>query len=109
MTSTDALYVLAIDLGSGGPKVAIVSNRDQIVARTSGTTHTLFTPDGGGEQDPDEWWRVTGECVRRVVATGGVPLDRIAAVSCASQWSVTVPVDQRGRHLMNAVHWTDSR
>jgi xylulokinase len=109
MTSTDPTYVLAIDLGSGGPKVALVSDRGQIVARTSGTIRTIFTSDGGGEQDPDEWWRVTGECVRRVVGQGVVPVERVAAVSCASQWSVTVPVDQQGDHLMNAVHWTDSR
>ncbi len=109
MASTDATYVLAIDLGSGGPKVAIVSDRGQIVARTSGSIRTLFTPDGGGEQDPDQWWRVTGECVRRVLGQGAAPVNRVAAVSCASQWSVTVPVDEQGRHLMNAVHWTDSR
>jgi xylulokinase len=109
MASDKVTYVLAIDLGSGGPKVAIISDRGEMIARTSGTTHTTFTPDGGGEQDPGEWWRVTGECVRQVLRESSVAPDRVAAVSCASQWSVTVPVDQNGQHLMNAVHWTDSR
>ena len=103
------MYVLAIDLGSSGPKVALFSDRCQIAARTSARIATYFTTDGGGEQDPDEWWRSTTECVRRVLAEANVPAGQIAAVSVASQWSVTVPVDRDGRPLMNAVHWSDSR
>ena len=45
-------FVLAIDLGSGGPKVALFSARCEIIARASAKTSTIFTPDGGGEQDP---------------------------------------------------------
>jgi xylulokinase len=102
-------YVLAIDLGSSGPKVSLVSERCDLAARASAATATLNTPDGGGEQDPDEWWRAIGDCVRQVLQQARVPAERIVAVSCASQWSVTVPVDADGRHLMNAVHWSDSR
>jgi len=107
--SSGTEYVVAIDLGSSGPKVSLVSDRGELVARASGHTRTFTTPDGGGEQDPDQWWRVIGECVRRLVDERAVPRERIVAVSCASQWSVTVPVDRQGRHLANAIHWSDSR
>ena len=110
MTAPEATsYVLAIDLGSSGPKVALFSDRCQLVAQTSRTTSTFLTPDGGGEQDPAEWWQSTTDAVRDLVGRRLVPVERIVAVSCASQWSVTVPVDRQGRHLMNAIHWTDSR
>lgn len=109
MSSADAKYILAIDLGSSGPKVALVDQRAQIVARTSASVATQLTPDGGGEQDPDDWWRTTTACVRELMDHAGIGRQRIAAVSCASQWSVTVPIDRAGRHLMNAIHWTDSR
>jgi xylulokinase len=110
MTSSgETNYVLAIDLGSGGPKVALFSDRAELVARSSGTTSTTFTAGGGGEQDPGEWWQSITSCVREILGQRLVPLDRVIAVSCASQWSVTVPVDEQGRHLMNAVHWTDGR
>ncbi len=110
MTSlSDPAYVLAIDLGSSGPKVALFSQRGELVAQALANVATHFTSDGGGEQDPDQWWRTTTECVRTVLAEEAVPRERIVAVSCASQWSVTVPVDAGGRHLMNAVHWSDSR
>ncbi|REK19430.1 MAG: xylulose kinase [Planctomycetota bacterium] len=107
--AADADYVLAIDLGSSGPKVSLVSESGEIAASTSGHTATHTTPDGGSEQDPGQWWNVITECVHRLMSDRPVPVERIVAVSCASQWSVTVPVDREGRHLMNAVHWSDRR
>jgi len=49
--------VLAIDLGSGGPKVAVVSERGEILSSARGTVPTLFVDGGGAEQDPHDWWR----------------------------------------------------
>jgi xylulokinase len=108
-SQSDSAYVLAVDLGSSGPKVTLFSERGELVAQASSRVPTLFTPEGGGEQDPEQWWQSTTGCVQRIVAEQTVAAERIAAVSIASQWSVTVPVDRSGRHLMNAVHWTDSR
>lgn len=102
-------YVLAIDLGGGGPKAVILSEQGQLVASTSRRIQTFLTADGGGEQDPQEWWTSITSAAQEVVATCGVPVEDIIAVSIATQWSVTVPVDEQGNHLMNAVHWTDSR
>ncbi len=102
-------YLLAIDLGSSGPKVSLVSLSGELISHITGRTHTLTTVDGGGEQDPDEWWQVIRDCVRRLLNETQLPREQIIALSCATQWSVTVPVDRQGRHLMNAIHWSDSR
>ena len=107
--SSTLKYVLAIDLGSGGPKVVLLSERGELVASSSRRIETLLTADGGGEQDPDQWWQSITDAVRQVVTPRPVPIEDIIAVACTTQWSVTVPVDEQGRHLMNAVHWTDSR
>lgn len=101
--------VLAIDLGSGGPKAILLAESGELVATASRRIQTFLTPDGGGEQDPEEWWRSISDAAREVVRSGKVPAEDILAIAVATQWSVTVPVDERGRHLMNAVHWTDSR
>jgi xylulokinase len=102
-------HILAIDLGSSGPKVSLVAETGEIAASASARTATIHTPDGGGEQDPAGWWAAIERCVRAVVGERRVPAEQIVAVSCASQWSVTVPVDREGRHLMNAIHWSDMR
>jgi xylulokinase len=49
-------YVLAVDLGTGGPKVAVVSTSGRIVAHASEAVPLYLLDGGGAEQDPDEWW-----------------------------------------------------
>ncbi len=105
----DSICVLAVDLGSSGPKATLFTDRGQLLTKTQAHVPTIFTADGGGEQDPEAWWHAVDCCIRQIVDARHVSPEAIAAISIASQWSVTVPVDRQGRHLMNAVHWTDSR
>ncbi len=49
--------VLAIDLGTSGPKVALVAESGAVVASEYEPTRLILTDDGGVEQDPDDWWR----------------------------------------------------
>jgi xylulokinase len=101
--------ILAIDLGTGGPKVAIVSSDGEIVGHEFEATKLLLSDDGGAEQDPDDWWRALTVAARRLVERSVVSVTNIDAVSVTAQWSGTVAVDGSGRHLMNAVIWMDSR
>jgi xylulokinase len=107
--ASDERSVLAIDLGSGGPKVAIVTERGEILAHARGTVATLFVDGGGAEQNPFDWWQAVDQAVTTVLAQRQVDRSRIVAVSCTGQWSVIAPVDRNGQPLMNAVHWMDSR
>lgn len=102
-------YILAIDLGSSGPKVGIVDQDGQVIASAVERTTTKFLPNSGAEQDPHEWWRAISLAAQRVIKTANLPPEAIFAVTCTSQWSVTVPIDENGEPLMNAVHWMDSR
>ena len=105
----DERSVLAIDLGSGGPKVAVVAESGEIISNASDSISTIFVPGGGAEQNAHEWWRAVGKAVRAALSQSHVDPQKIVAVSCTGQWSVTVPVDRDGEPLMNAVHWMDSR
>jgi xylulokinase len=105
----DLRSVLAIDLGSGGPKVAVVDESGAILARGTESVSTIFVPGGGAEQDPHAWWRSVDKAVRTAISDPAVDRQKIVAVSCTGQWSVTAPVDRDGEPVMNAVHWMDSR
>ena len=48
--------MLAIDLGTGGPKVAVVSTAGRIVAHATERVSLQLLDGGGAEQDPHEWW-----------------------------------------------------
>lgn len=102
-------YILAIDLGSGGLKTAIVDDSGNVVASAEAPVTTHLLPDGGAEQDPDEWWQGARQTARQVLADAGIAPEHIAAVACDSQWSVAVPVDANGAPLMRAIHWMDTR
>jgi xylulokinase len=102
-------YVLAIDLGSGGPKAAVVSDTGEIMASAAEKAATNLLPHGGAEQSPDEWWTGARIAARKAVMDSGVLPGAIEAISCDSQWSVVVPIDEGGRPLMNAIHWLDTR
>ena len=102
-------YVLAIDLGSGGPKVALVDQDGLVVTSHSVETQIFILPEGGAEQDPHEWWSAVVEAAKKVIQAAALDARDIVAVSCTGQYSVIVPVDEQGDPLMNAVHWTDTR
>ena len=48
-------YALAIDLGSGGLKAAIVADSGEVVASAQEKITTYLLPRGGAEQDPADW------------------------------------------------------
>lgn len=102
-------YVLAIDLGTSGPKAAIVSEAGEIVARASEKVGVIFLPGGGAEQDANQWWECAKRAAQRALRESAVAARDIVAVSCDSQYSLVVPVDERLQPLMNAVHWLDTR
>lgn len=101
--------ILAIDLGTSGPKVALVSPQGSVLACEIGETEIILLPGGGAEQDPDVWWRAIIHTTRRLLAKSDLPVEKIKAIGCTAQWSGTVAVDENGRHLMNAIIWMDSR
>lgn len=105
----DATYTLAVDLGTGGPKVALVSMTGDVVGHEYETNELIFFPGGGVEQDPDDWWNAITTGAKRLIGRGLVPVDDIVAISITAQWMGTVAVDESGAHLANALIWMDSR
>jgi xylulokinase len=107
--SKDLKYVLAIDLGTGGPKAGVVDQNGNVVGSGTGVTPIYFLPNNGAEQDPHEWWGTSVAASRQAIKQAGVPKESIIAVSVTGQWGLIVPVDKNGEPLMRAVHWADTR
>jgi xylulokinase len=102
-------YILAIDLGTSGPKVALASADGKIIGWEFEKTDVLLLPNGGAEQNPDDWWQAVRTAAGRLLGKQLVPSKDIVSVNCTTQWSGTVAVDRDGNPLMNAVIWMDSR
>ncbi len=102
-------YVVAIDLGTSGPKVAVVSSEGIPVGTARAHVDTIHLADGGIEQDPDQIWESVVEATRAALATSEVDRGDVAAIICASQYSSIVPVDRDGRPTANMILWQDHR
>ncbi len=108
-TDRDDAYVLAVDLGTGGPKVAVLSADGRIVAHAFGPVGLELTEDGGAEQSPEDWWQAVVNSARQALAESGVAAERVVGIGCTSQWSGTVPVGDDGIAIGPAIIWMDSR
>jgi xylulokinase len=100
--------VLAIDLGTSGPKVALVSSAGEMLACVSEPTELHLLPGGGAEQAPADWWRAIVAATRRLWAQGHDPAG-VIAVCVTAQWAGTVAVDREGVPLHRAITWMDAR
>lgn len=72
-------------------------------------TPVFYSPGGGAEQNPDDWWNAIIESSRELVSRGSVPVDDIEAICCSSTFSSTVVIDKSGKAMMNSLTWLDSR
>jgi xylulokinase len=102
-------YVLTIDLGTSGPKVAIFTFDGSFVDGDFTPVDLNVLADGGVEQSPAAWWNGVVAASQRVMSRTSIPLDDIVAVAVTSQWSGTVPVDREGTPLHDAIIWMDAR
>src|SRR6185312_2717237 len=95
-------YVLTIDLGTSGPKVALFTLDGDYVDGEFTPVDLVLVGTHGVEQRPEDWWAGIGSAATRLWERVDVDPGDVAAVSVTSQWSGTVPVDADGHHLHNA-------
>jgi xylulokinase len=107
--SPDRTFVLAVDLGTGGPKAAVISAEGRIVAHAFETVPIALGADGAAEQSPLDWWGAIVRAARRALADSGVSPENIVGVGCTAQWSGTVAVDPEGAAIGPSIIWLDSR
>ncbi len=101
--------VLAVDLGTGGPKVGFVSLTGAVAWQDHVAVRSQWLPDEGAVQDADAWWEIICDAARRGIGSGDVRAEHIVAVSVTGQWASTVPVDDKGRPVGDCIMWMDKR
>ena len=102
-------WILAVDLGTGGPKTGAVTLGGELLAHARSTVHTRYLPGGGAVQDPAEWWDQIAKGVREVVGSGRVDPKSLAGVGITGQWGSTVPIGESGNAVGDCRLWADTR
>ena len=104
----DAELCLSIDLGSGGPKLALVTLAGDVLFHEVHHVATTFSDDGAATQDAEEWWAIIAASSRRLIASLDLA-DRVRAVAVTGMYACTVPVDANGRPCGPCLTWLDTR
>ena len=102
-------HILSIDLGTGGPKVALVADDGTIVASALRPVTTKMLGPDAAEQDPEQVWEAIVSAAKQVVHEAGQPASTILGVSCASQYFSIIPIDDVGLPVGNMLPWMDGR
>lgn len=100
---------LAVDLGTSGMKVALITLTGKVIGWESEPVHLIITPDGGAEQSPEEWWQAFLSAAGRLLKRQPDAGPRVSAVCCSTQGEGTLAVDSSGNALGNAILWMDMR
>ncbi|MBI1377040.1 MAG: carbohydrate kinase [Frankiales bacterium] len=102
-------WILAVDLGNGGPKVAVVGLDGEIRRIASRPVSVHVGLDGAATQDAAEWWDRVVEASAEAVAESGADRDALHAVAITGQWGSTVPVGADGTPVGEVLLWADTR
>jgi xylulokinase len=109
MTDGHEPLCLAIDLGTGGLKVGVVSLEGRVAAQELHAVSTDYGAGGAATQDAGAWWRSISDAARRILSREDIRAHDVSAVAVTGQWSSTVPVDANGVPTGPCVMWMDSR
>ena len=106
-------YVIAYDIGTTGLKTCIfkIDRTIELVSSDNNSYGLYIMPDGGAEQDADEWWNAlclsTKECFEK--AKEKIEPKDIAGISFCSQMQGLVLVDKDGNAVRRPMSYMDQR
>jgi len=107
----EAKYVLAYDIGTTGVKTCLFRIDDTITLLDyDSMSYNLYTmPDGGAEQDADEWWEAMCVTTKTIFEKSEIKPSQVAGLSFCSQMQGVVVVDKEGNVLRRPMSYMDQR
>lgn len=110
MPDSERPLILAVDLGTGGVKAALVDEDGGVLATGLAPIATLLQDGGGAEQDPEDvLTAISSACRQAAAALTPARARAVLGVAVCSQYSSIIPVDADARPLMNMILWMDQR
>ena len=105
------MLILAYDVGTSGVKTCLYQAGSELTLVNSrlGTYGLTILPNGGAEQDPDQWWDAIVKTTRELARENPQEMAEVQAISFCSQMQALVLVDESGHHLRPAMSYMDQR
>jgi xylulokinase len=99
----------AIDVGTIGCRTIIFDENGIEIARDYQEYPSTYPRPAWVEQNAMDWWRAVRNTSQRAVEKAGISSGDIVGISVTNQRETTVPVDENGNPLRNAIIWQDRR
>ncbi|MBQ3537648.1 MAG: FGGY-family carbohydrate kinase [Clostridia bacterium] len=105
------MYAITFDIGTTGVKTCVfeISDTIKLLGSASEGYKLYVFPDGGAEQDPEEWWSAMCNTSKKAVAEAGIDASLIEGISFCSQMQGLVLVDKEGKPVRRAMSYMDQR
>lgn len=104
-------YVISYDIGTTGVKTCLfeIDSAITLVSAAMEGYKLYIMPDGGAEQDPDEWWSAICSTTKTVFSKCDIKPEQIEGISFCSQMQGLVLVDKDGVPVHRAFSYMDQR
>ena len=108
---TDGAYILAYDVGTTGIKTCLyyIHSSIELIASAGHGYALNVLPNGGAEQNPDDWWEAMRVTTKQIITQSGIAPESIAGLSFCSQMQGLVLVDENGTPVRPAMSYMDQR
>ncbi len=104
-------YAIAYDIGSTSNKTCLyeIDGGIKLISEASEKYPLYFVPNGGVEQDPEDWWESMKTATPKVIASAGIDPKQVKAISFCSQMQGLVLIGEDGNVLRPAMSYMDKR
>jgi len=102
-------YVIGCDVGSQGTKAILISTRGEFICETYEGYSVDYPHPLWAEQPVERWLDALALAIRRLLSEGGIPAEKVRALSLATQVDGVIPIDSKGQPLHPAIIWMDRR
>lgn len=103
-------FILAIDQGTTSSRAMIFNREGKPIHQHQIELTQHFPQDGWVEHDPEEIWRTTLTCCRKVITDASLRAADITTIGISNQRETTVIWDRKtGKPIYPAIVWQDRR
>lgn len=104
-------YVISYDIGTTGVKSCLfeIEKTIKLISAAMEGYKLYILPDGGAEQDPDEWWTAICSTTKTIFENCDVDPALVEGISFCSQMQGLVLVDKEGKPVHRAFSYMDQR
>ena len=104
-------YIIAYDFGTTGVKSCLfgVDTGIKMLASAYKGYELYILPNGGAEQDADEWWNAMCRTTNELFGKTDIKPEQVSGISFCSQMQGMVLVDSEGNALRRPMSYMDQR